>query len=779
MDERTLVLLEFDAVLHDVERYAVSAPSKEAVVGLVPLDNERDIADALRQTEEAYTIRHKYLVNPVAVFDDCIPYIEKALVGGVLTPGELMKIAGLIRSSRIAKSAVSGCGDDIELLKSVVGCIFIATDLEKEIGACVAGENELRDDASAELKAIRRKIASANIRLKEKLVGYSHSPRTAKFLQDSPVTVRDGRFVIPLKSEYRSEIPGIIHDVSGSGATVFVEPFPVVELNNEIRTLKAQEQSEIERILRRLSDFVALNAETLKIAQKQCTMLDVICAKSEYSVANNCIKPAINSERYVDLISARHPLIDKNKVVPVGISVGRDFSVLVITGPNTGGKTVCLKTLGLLCLMAYSGIFIPCAPGSSVCVFDNIFCDIGDEQSIEQSLSTFSSHIVNLVDITDRFTAQSLLLLDELGAGTDPAEGAALAIGILKYIECTKARAVITTHYGELKEYSLLTPNLTNASMEFDEATLRPTYRLIMGLPGVSNALKICAGLGLNDFILREARAQLREEKVQFEKILAEAQSAKTEAEKQLEEARELKLQLEKEKAETDEKNRAVTSKLDEISANAKIKTAKIVSDAEEEADRILAQIKAAMDKADSAAYLEAKRKRKKLEDMRYAAQSSAGHDYRTLDPSEIRPGKRVIVKSLEAEGTVQSFADRRGEVTVVVGVMPVRVAPSDLAEVYSHNVEAHGNSAHIFAPATSQSTEIKVLGMTVSEAVEVIEPFIAANPGAVLRIIHGKGTGALGKGIQNYLKLNPRVKSYRYGHYGEGETGVTVAELK
>lgn len=780
MDDRTLSLLEFDAVLRGVSNYAVSAAAKAAVLALRPQADEAAVSAALEQTEEAYRIKYKYLLNPTADFDDCAALADKAAAGGLLQPAELLKIARLIRAARIAKQAVSGCGEDIVLLKEIVACIYVDSALEKDINACIAGENELRDDASPELKSIRRRIASASVRLKEKMASYARSSSTAKFLQDSPVTVRDGRLVLPVRSECRSEIPGIVHDMSGSGATVFIEPFPAVELNNEIRTLRAQEQSEIERILRRLSEFTGNCAESLKKAQYQCTMLDVICAKCEYSVATNGIRPVITREKTVRLTNARHPLIDKDKVVPVSLSVGGDFSVLVITGPNTGGKTVCLKTLGLMCLMAYTGLFIPCGPESSLCVFDNIFCDIGDEQSIEQSLSTFSAHIVNLVDITDRITPDSLLLLDELGAGTDPAEGAALAIGVLKYIELMHARAVVTTHYGEIKEYSLVSPNLMNACMQFDEATLKPTYRLIMGMPGVSNALKICEGLGLNDYILRAARSQLSEEKVRFEKVLAHAEAVRSRAERELRQAETLKAELEKEKAEADALLARAGEKWDEIRENAKIRTAKIVADASDEADEILGQMREALAKADNAAYLEARKLKKKLDDMRYAGERAGLPSLKAVDPARLKVGDRVIVRSLNAEGVVQQTMDKKGVVTVRIGVMPMQVPVSDLGEPPVSAPERKKKTAvHVSAPAEAQTGEVKVLGMTVSEAIEAVEPYLRSHAGGTLRIIHGKGTGALGKGIQQYLRTSPLVKSYRYGRYGEGETGVTIVELR
>lgn len=781
MDEKTLRVLEFGTILETLSSYAVSSVGRQAVLEIKPAEMPEKVEELLAMTEEAYCVKYKYLINPITSFDDCRPAIHKATAGGLVQPGELLKIARLIRAAKTAKNSVMNCGEDIVLLKDIIGFVGIAASLEKDISACIAGENEIRDDASSELRSIRRKITSANLRLKEKLVQYTRSPKTAKYLQDSPVTIRDNRFVLPVRSECRSEIPGIVHDVSGSGSTVFIEPFPIVELNNEIRSLQAAEQEEIEKILRRLSNEVVTYAETLQIAQEQCCMLDIICAKCDYSVSINAICPKINRNSYVRLSQARHPLIDKRKVVPVTMEVGKSFSVLVITGPNTGGKTVCLKTLGLLCLMAYSGIFVPCKEDTELCVFDNIFCDIGDEQSIEQSLSTFSAHITNLVDITNRMTPDSLLLLDELGAGTDPAEGAALAIGVLKYIELMQSRAVVTTHYSEIKEYSLLSSNLMNACMQFDDETLQPTYTLIMGMPGVSNALKISANLGLNDYILKAAYGQLREEKIQFEAVLAHAEKVKTRAEKELSEIEKARREIETDRIAARNLTDKLNKQYESIQDNAKLETAKMVVAAAEQADDILAKMKIALEKSDEAAYLEAKRMRKQLENMRYASESALRPQYTPLQPTEIRIGDTVRVMSLDAEGRVLSLPNRKNEVTVQIGVMPMTVAVGDLADAVKVSQKKSPAKKHISVtvPQSVTTNEVKVLGLTVAEAIEAIEPYLLSGGGSILRIIHGKGTGALGKGIQQYLRTHPHVKSYRYGRYGEGETGVTIVEIK
>lgn len=782
IETKTLKTLEFFEILESVAAYAVSDPSKAAVREIVPENTLTIAARALELTGEAYLVRYKYNYNPIVPFDDCLSYVAKAEIGAVLQPEELLKVAGLIRSARIAKACITGCGEDVSALKQQTAFMGIPAGLEKDIGDTIASEVELKDDASPELKNIRRKIASANARLKERLNGYVRSG--AKYMQDTIVTVRDGRFVLPVKSECRSMVPGLVHDMSGSGATVFIEPFPAVELNNELRTLQSQEREEIERILKALSGAVSENAQSLRICQEQCVMLDIIYAKMNYSVAIRGICPKLNEEGYMNLIEARHPSIHKDKVVPVSLSVGKDYQLLIITGPNTGGKTVCLKTVGLMCLMAYSGIYIPCAENSSVAVYDNIYCDIGDEQSIEQSLSTFSSHIVNMVSITDHVTKNSLVLLDELGAGTDPHEGAALAEGIIKYLELVGTKGIVTTHYSELKEYSLVSKNLMNACMQFDENTLRPTYKLMIGIPGVSNALKISQSLGLNDYIVKEAYSCLKTEQVQFELVLENAERVKAEALKELADATRLKNMLTEQKNALDSDRERLQEKLERINNSAKIETKRLVSLAQDEADEIIEEMKQKLRSADEAALLEAKRLRNRLEDMKYANDTIDRPKYEPIDPQEVKPGVQVVVKSLGSVGIVKSQPNKKNEVTVSVGAINMTVGVGDLGKaVIKKAVKT------VSAPKTKRTEdgekgicEIKVLGLTVSEAIDVVEPYIidiSNTNNRILKIVHGKGTGALGRGIQNYLRSNPSVASYRYGRYGEGETGVTIVEIK
>ena len=502
MDLKSIKTLEYHKILNRIADFATSSSAKKQIADILPFDEKNDIFTASEEVSEAYTAKYKFNANPIHSFDDCAESVSKANKGITLTPAELLRICRLLKAGRIAQNVISEIGDDTKELDKYVFAYRTNEFLENDIDRCIIGETEISDNASSALKDIRRKLFDKKTALKEKLSSYFRKSEYSLYLQDNLVTIRNDRFVLPVKSEYRSMVQGLIHDQSASGATVFVEPFSVVEMNNEIRSLAAKEEVEIENILKDLTRQTGSFAEELRSMQDSLTSLDVIFAKMNYSVSINGVVPKFNDKNELKLLDARHPLIDKDKVVPITIKIGANARVLMITGPNTGGKTVCLKTAGLLCLMAYTGLMIPCAEGSEVPIFDNIYCDIGDEQSIAESLSTFSSHVVNLTRITDALTNKSLLLFDELGGGTDPIEGSALAIGIIKYIQMFKATAIITTHYSALKNYALSCTDIINGAMQFNAQTLKPTYKLLIGVPGASNALKIAKSLGLNSKIL-------------------------------------------------------------------------------------------------------------------------------------------------------------------------------------------------------------------------------------------------------------------------------------
>ena len=780
MDEKLLKVLEFDEILRRLSDYAISACAKAEILRTVPCSTFADVQNALTLTEEAYRIKNKYLISPLSDYDDITEILNKAKAGAVLRPAELMKVAAVLRCARIAKSEISPLGDDVQSVKNLVAPLIVDRTLESEIGNAVAGENELRDDASEKLRDLRRKSHQANAKLKEKLQSYTRSGSISKYLQDNLVTVRMGRFVLPVKSECRSMVPGLIHDQSGSGSTVFIEPFPVVELNNELKYLQMEEQREIERILSILTERVAQTEEILRFCLKTCAMLDIVFAKSAFATSYNGTIPTLVRNGSLHLKNARHPLIDAKLVVPVSIEVGTSYKIIIVTGPNTGGKTVSLKTTGLCCLMAYSGIPIPCDQGSTLSVYEDLYCDLGDEQSIEQSLSTFSAHIVNIVRITEAVTPNSLVLLDELGAGTDPIEGAALSLGIVKYLELIGCKGVITTHFNELKEYALLSKNLTNACMQLDEETLMPTYKLTIGIPGASSALKIAGTLGLSDYILRSARESLTSEHTNFERILCEAQHAKSRAEDELLEIEQEKARLSEERIALESARKTLEERREKLQNGAKAEAARLVRDMVAKATDLIEELKETIKAGDEEALRKARTLRNRLEAIEQNSDDGTGPVYAPVSAKQLRIGSRVAVRSLGSDGEIVALADKKGMYRVRVGNLQLSLKPEDLAMPLTEPPKQTTVSHATPAASTPAEREIKLLGLTVAEAIEVLEPhLLSATSGTVLRIVHGKGTGALGKGIQTYLKTRKEVASFRYGRYGEGDTGVTIAEIK
>ncbi len=783
-DIKTIKALEFDKILALLSDFAVSAPAKEAIRELKPSYGFDEVTRLLRLTDEAFITKTKYNISPIVGFDDISDQLVKAQKGASLNMGELLSVARLIRSARILKKEISGVGEDIVLLKDLILPVYVDEELEKAIGDSIMGENEMRDEASDKLFSIRKKIKQADARLKERLRSYTRASNVSKYLQDNLVTVRNGRFVLPVKSECRSSVPGLIHDQSATGSTVFIEPFPVVDLNNEIISLKSEESAEIERILGVLSEMVSASAKQLEYCQEICTMSDIIYSKYAFMIKYNAIVPRLNNKGYLNLVDARHPLIPSDKVIPVSFSLGKDYKLLLITGPNTGGKTVSLKTAGLFCLMAYCGIPVPCAAESEVSVYDGIYCDIGDEQSILSSLSTFSSHIVNIKSITEKITRDSFVLLDEIGGGTDPAEGAALAIGIIKYLELMGARGILTTHYGELKEYAMLSKHIMNACMQFDEETLSPTYKLILGLPGVSNAIKIAENLGLGDYILKNAKNSLKNEKVQFEHVLSNAEKAKSDALKEKERYSDLCAEIEKEREQVFSERKKLKDKLDKINENARIEIKRIVSNNVERAEELIEEMKELVKRADSQAVFEARKKKRELEDLQYLTeQEIISSAKKPLSASDVKIGMKILFRNIGSSGEIRSLPDKKGMLDVLSGSAVIRTNINELSLMDTETTPPKVtkakkvNSVSEVAPSIQ---EIKVIGLTVGEAVEIIYPYIMSgiSQNITLKIVHGKGTGALGKGIQQFLRKRREIKSVRYGGYGEGETGVTFAEI-
>ena len=783
MDTKSLKTLEFDKILDNIKAFACSSLAKEKVSRILPFGEKDQIYEATEEVSNAYIVKYKFNANPVQSFDDCGESIIKAGKGVTLSPSELLKICRLLRSGRVAKNVITEVGDSTSALDKYIYSYQINEFLEKDIDRCILGESEISDNASVALRDIRRKLLDKKAALKDKLSSFFRKSEYSLYLQDNLVTVRNDRYVLPVKSEYRSMVQGLIHDQSKGGATVFIEPFAVVEMNNEIRSLKAKEEAEIENILKDLTRQVAAFADDLTKMQDAVTAIDVIFAKLNYSVSIGGIVPRFNENNNLKLLDARHPLIDKNKVVPVTIQIGNGANVLMITGPNTGGKTVCLKTAGLLCLMAYCGIMIPCSEGSEIPLFDNIFCDIGDEQSIEQSLSTFSSHLVNLTRITDELTNKSLLLFDELGGGTDPIEGSALAIGIIKYVQMFKATAIITTHYSALKDYALSCDDILNGAMQFNAQTLKPTYKLLIGVPGASNALKIAKSLGLNSTILEFAYQSMDKEQLKLEDLLSQAEETKRLAQEELSANRQLSEELNELKAQISQKQRMLTDKLERLNSNAKAEIKRIIASDEEKADEIIQQIKEKLKEADEKAFFEAKALRKQLENLKYRNDEQEPSELTPIKQDRIEKGKKVFIISLKTQGTIIDYDSKKSTATVAVGSMKTSVKFSDIAE--TEQPKPKTVKKFVPTPKTEEYViipEVFVIGYTVSEAIELIEPHLInchLNGPKILRIVHGKGTGALGTGIQKYLKTSPIVRSYRYGGFGEGERGVTVVEVK
>ncbi|MDR0426598.1 MAG: Smr/MutS family protein [Clostridiales bacterium] len=793
MNRHAIKLTEFPAILSLVAEQALSRPAKERILAAGPVSDFAAVERALLLTREAELIENKYRAYPLtapfpAVDEICV----KAGRGAMLSFLELLKVAALLKTARILKNTVLSCGDDIVLLKREAEALDVCRDLEDRIGEAIVSENEMSDNAGAALKEIRRRIAAVSQRLKDRLSAYTKSNEWSSCLQDNIVTIRNGRYVLPVKSECRGRVKGLLHDMSASGSTAFIEPLAVVELNNELREAQNLETAEIERILYAFGALVSSAEQAIIQCQECCIMSDIVFSKWHYSRKIDGIFPKINLDLRLRLENARHPLIASEKVVPVTIEVGGGKRILLISGPNTGGKTVCLKSAGLFCLMAYFGLFLPCS-AADVAVFDDVFCDMGDEQSIENELSTFSSHILNINAITGELSKRSLVLLDEPGGGTDPEEGAALAAGIVKFVEDSGAAAIITTHYGELKEYALLSPSIRNACMQFDEATLSPTYKLIPDMPGTSNALKTARRLKVEPAILKTAYARLSGEKRRFDALLENAEALKNRAIAELAALADERRKIESERERVEKKAGEVDALYARIRNNAAAETKRLVQSALGAAEAIIEEMKAALLKADEAALLEAKHLKKRLDDIEYTLnREDVPVEYEDLPESELVPGAVVIVKSLFQTGVVKEVRADKREAAVSIGSILTKARFDDLARVRQRPTPApqKGRAApganvrreRGGDPAPTRLTvEVKVLGLTVAEALEVVEPHLlrlSADGGGTLKIVHGKGTGALGRGIQAYLKTNPLAGAYRYGRYGEGDTGVTLVEV-
>ena len=795
LGEKSLRTLEYFTVLDQLAAQTVSARGREMALALRPVTDREDAALYLRQTTDAKDMMVKNGSPTLGGIRDVTAALRRCEVGGVLNMRELLDVASLLQAARLMLAYFAE-QEEKTTLTPIYRRISGNRSLEEAITTSILSEEEMADGASPELASIRREMRRIGGRVRETL-GRMISGERAKYLQEAIITQRNGRFVVPVKAEHRGDVPGLVHDTSGSGATVFIEPAQVVEINNQLKVLEGREQQEIERILAELSAEVAQCAASLREDYEALCTFDFIFARAKLSFQLNACEPKLAEGYAVDLHRARHPLLDQKKAVPIDIAIGRDYDTLVITGPNTGGKTVSLKTLGLLCLMAQSGLHIPASELSEVCIFENIYADIGDEQSIEQSLSTFSSHMKTIVGIMEKCARGDLVLFDELGAGTDPVEGAALAVSVISYARQMGARVAATTHYSELKTFALTTDGVENASCEFDVGTLRPTYRLLTGIPGKSNAFAIAARLGLQPAILERAKEQISTENTRFEDVLAELEKERRQLEKYKAEAERLRAAAQSERDKAENLRDKTQDETDRILENARLKADRILKDARMAAETVFDELEDLKKQAQKSAadqnLAAAKTTLRGIITQTETELRGQAHGKRTVDPSEVKalkPGDEVQLLNVSGvTATVLKAPDGDGNVQVQAGIMKMTVKVNEVRPLKKQKQQAKPARRPAGAKGAARElrvqaapSEIDVRGLCAEEAILEVDQFISAalmSKLPAVRIIHGKGTGTLRAAIQNHLKRNKFCKTVRNGVFGEGEMGVTVVEFK
>ena len=791
MNQKTLTKLEYHKIIAMLEEQASSFRGRQLCRKLKPMTNLDKINTSQEQTAAAFT---RLIKKGRISFSDAAP-VEESMkrleVGAALGSGELLRILKLLQTAGRVKAY--GRHDTQDELTDCLDAYFEQLEpltlLANEIERCIISEDEISDDASSTLKHIRRNINNMNDKVHATLTNLVNgSLRT--YLQDPIITMRGDRYCLPVKAECRGNVQGMIHDQSSTGSTLFIEPMAVVKLNNDLKELYAKEQEEIQVILARLSEDTAEYIEEIRTDYRSLTDLDFIFARGRLALEMNGSRPLFNTEGRIYIREGRHPLLNARKVVPITISLGKDFTLLIVTGPNTGGKTVSLKTVGLLTLMGQAGLHIPAGDHSELAVFHQVYADIGDEQSIEQSLSTFSSHMTNIVSFLQDVDENSLVLFDELGAGTDPTEGAALATAILSYLHKRGIRAMATTHYSELKVYALSTPGVENACCEFDVESLKPTYRLLIGIPGKSNAFAISSKLGIPDYIIEDAKKRLTEQDVSFEDMMTDLETSKRTIEKEREEIAAYKREIEALKMQTRQKQDKLDEQRERILREANEKANAILRDAKDVADETIKNFRKFGKENISAADMEKERERlrKKIKDTSAASTIKAQKPKKAYKPSDFKLGESVKVLSMNLTGTISSKPDSRGNVTVQMGILRSQVNISDLEIIedvnpYSPKAMKRTSKSKIkMSKSLSVSPEINLLGKTVDEAVSELDKYLddalLSHLNSV-RVVHGKGTGALRKGIHEYLRRQKHVKSYRLAEYGEGDAGVTIVELK
>lgn len=784
MEKRVLKTLEYDKILAMLKERASCCVSRELVDTMEPSGDFDTVERELKLTAEAETLFYKTGRSPVDDFPDMRHCLERMHAALFLSTGELLGIASCLKAARIAKDILAKEVGEESYLYNLAGLLITHRSAEEEINRCIINEDEIFDGASPALARIRRAMRLANEKVREKLNSMIRSTAYQKYLQEPIITIRNGRFVIPVKQEYRQQVPGLIHDQSGSGATLFIEPSAVVELGNEYKKLLAEEADEIERILTELTAMLAPYANEIREDLNIMGQIDLVFAKAKLSRELNAVMPRLNRNNYVRIVRGRHPLIPADRVVPIDIWIGRDYRSLIITGPNTGGKTVTLKIVGLFALMVQSGIFVPANEGSEFPVFEHIYADIGDEQSIEQSLSTFSSHMKNIVGILDKADENSLVLLDELGAGTDPIEGAALAMSILEELNDRHCICVSTTHYSEIKAFAMTHEGMENASMEFDIDRLCPTYRLYIGIPGKSNAFEISSRLGLPNSIIDKAKGFLKGEDVRFEDIISSAQSQHRIAEEERKMAEEARAELEKLRADAERERRKLDEDRNRLQAKAKEDAKRIVADTKREMEKLIVEIRSIKDIDRSAAdrVIQAARDTLRATETAVNEKEAIKKEDNTKPPKTVRAGDTVNIVTLDQKATVLSAPDSKGEVMVQAGVMKLNVKLKDIRLIEEKKASAPTSGKVGLGAGKQVGLELDVRGMLVDEANIMVDRYLddAYNAGlSEVNIIHGKGTGALRAGVQAFLKRHPLVKGYRMGSYGEGDAGVTVVTLK
>lgn len=793
MNTKVLTTLEYNKIIDLLTEKADSEPGKKLCRDLVPSTDLSAIRTAQRETKDALARLFRIGGTSFGSNRDLGFSIRSLEIGSSLSMSELLKLASFLDNVSRIKTYGKKELEDLpnDSLDAYFEGLTPMTQLANEINRCILSEEEMADDASPRLKSIRRSKLSTNEKIHSQLTSMVNGAYRT-FLQDAVITMRDNRYCIPVKAEYKSQVSGMVHDQSSTGSTFFIEPAAVVNLNNQLKELDLQEQEEIEVILGDLSSQAAVHTSELAADQKIMTTLDFIFAKAKLAMEQNATEPIFNTEHYIQIRKGRHPLLDKKKAVPIDVRLGKDFDLLVITGPNTGGKTVSLKTVGLFTLMGQAGLHIPALDRSELSIFSEVYADIGDEQSIEQSLSTFSSHMTRVVHILQHADADSLCLFDELGAGTDPTEGAALAIAILNYLHDRGIRTMATTHYSELKIYALSTNFVENACCEFDVETLRPTYRLLIGIPGKSNAFAISSKLGLSDEIIHAAKEQISKEDESFEDVIADLEQSRVTIEKEQQEIAEYKERIRTLQEQLQKKNEKIDQAKDKILRDANEKARAILQEAKDVADETIRDFNKAGASAD---IKELEKKRQKVRDkinekngkLALGNTQKKPADQKTVDPKKLKKGDSVKIISMNLKGIVNTLPDARGNLFVQCGIMRMQTNVNDLVPVKEETITAPAlqrtNTGKLkMSKSFSVSSEINLLGCTVDEAIAKLDKYLDDAYLAHLpsvRVVHGKGTGALRNAVQSHLKRLKYVKEYRLGEYGEGDAGVTIVTFK